>query len=357
MSTSAATIRPFTSAIPDSEIVDLRERLQRTRWPSAVVTDWSDGTDLPYLRGLCEYWASGFDWRAQEARLNAFPQVMVDVGGHSIHALHVKGKGPAPMPLVLTHGWPGSVFEMLAILPRLTDPASFGGDPRDAFDVVVPSLPGYGFSSAPTKPGTSPSAIAALWIELMSALGYERFAAQGGDWGGSVSAYLGMLHPDRVIGVHINYLGRMFLPSRQAIGAAATAEEKAYWDRSDKWLKDEGGYSHLHESKPQTVAYALTDSPAGLAGYIAEKFRSWSDCGGDVERAISRDDLLADVSLYWFTRSIGPSVHLYWERLREKTPPVTSPSPTPFALASFPGEIGGAVPRAEDVAAFFRTLR
>jgi pimeloyl-ACP methyl ester carboxylesterase len=387
MTTSAATVRPFTSAIPDADIAELRERLQRTRWPSAQVSDWSDGTDLGYLRGLCDHWASGFDWRKQEARLNAFPQVRVRLGEHEIHALHVEGKGPAPMPLVLTHGWPGSVFEMLDILPRLTDPASFGGDPRDAFDVVVPSLPGYGFSSAPTKPGTSPSAIAALWIDLMSALGYQRFAAQGGDWGGIVSTCLGIEHPDRLIGVHLNFLGRVFLPSRASLGAAATAEETGYFDASDRWLKEEAGYSHLHETKPQTVAYALNDSPAGLAAYITEKFRSWSDCGGDLERAISRDVLLANVSLYWFTRSIGSSVHLYWERQRAKMRPPAQPPTTPFAVARFPGELGGAVPRslvervlrvehwtdmprgghfaaleqpellASDVAAFFRALR
>ncbi len=381
------TVRPFEIAIAEEEIADLRARLSATRWPDALVSDWSDGADLAYVRDLCAYWADDFDWRAQEARINAFPQVLVNVDGRDVHALHVRGVGPAPMPLVLTHGWPGSVVEFLDIIPRLTDPARFGGDAADAFDVVVPSLPGYGFSQVPSEPGTNPAAIARTWVELMSALGYERFGAQGGDWGAAVSTLLGIEHAERTIGVHLNYVMRPFLPSRSALGDGATPEESAYLNSADGWTEAEGGYAHLQATKPQTLAFGLTDSPAGLAAYIVEKFRTWSDCHGDLERAISRDDVLADIALYWFTKTIGPSMHLYWNRRRSPLqPPATKPA-TPFAIAHFPAEIGGAPPRslvervfdvgrwtemprgghfaaleqpellAADVTAFFRTLR
>jgi pimeloyl-ACP methyl ester carboxylesterase len=275
---------------------------------------------------------------------------------------------------------------LLDVISRLTDPERFGGDAGDAFDVVVPSLPGYGFSSAPTRPGTGPKRIAELWVELMSALGYYRFAAQGGDWGAAVSTHLGIDWADRLIGVHLNFMMRAFLPSRRSVEADIHPEEVAYYDSIDRWTADEGGYAHLQGTKPQTLAYALTDSPAGLAAYILEKFRTWSDCGGDVESVFSKDTLLTNIAIYWFAQTIGPSMHLYWERQRAPSRAPESKPDVPFALAAFPKELstppwrlmervfrvdryttmsrGGhfaaleqPAALAEDVAAFFRPLR
>jgi len=383
---SDGNIRPFKIEISPADLDDLQRRLAHTRWPEAIVQDWSDGTDLAYLRELVTYWRTLFDWRAQEARLNAFPQFLVSVAGQDVHVLHVRGRGPAPLPLIVSHGWPGSFVEMIDLVPRLADPERFGGDPRDAFDVVVPSLPGYGFSERPTAPGTTPALIADRWAELMTLLGYERFGAQGGDWGSAISAYLGVAHPERVVGVHLNYVMRAFLPSRSALGATEHPEETTYFDSVDRWYAAEGGYSHLQGTKPQTLAYALTDSPAGLAAYIVEKFRTWSDCDGSIERVFSKDTLLMNIAIYWFTQTIGSSLHLYWERQRAPIQGPRVPPRVPFALAAFPKELTTpprrllervfrveqytAMPRgghfaaleqperlAADIAAFFRPLR
>ena len=336
---TSAPIEPFTIDIPQADLDDLDRRLASARWPNAIVDDWSDGTDLAYLRKLVEYWRDGFDWRAQEAHLNTFPQFVTRVGELDVHFVHVRGTGPKPLPLVLTHGWPGSFVEMLEVLPRLTDPQRFGGDPNDAFDVVVPSLPGYGFSGRPKRPGMAPKQIADTWTGLMSALGYDRFGAQGGDWGAAVSTHLGIDHADRLIGVHLNFLMRAYLPSRSAIAADVASEETAYFDAVERWYANDGGYAHLQGTKPQTPAYALNDSPVGLAAYITEKFRSWTDCGGDLERSVSRDRLLTNISIYWFTQTIGSSFHLYWERQRaQSSPPKVRPA-VPFALAAFPKEL------------------
>jgi len=338
MVTSAA-VRPFRIEIAQSQLDDLRARLSHTRLPNAIVHDWSDGTDTAYLRELLAYWRDTFDWRAQEARLNAFPHFKVRVSERDVHVLHARGSGVAPLPLILSHGWPGSFAEMLDLVPRLTNPERFGGDPRDAFDVVVPSLPGYGFSERPTAPGTTAAVIADVWAELMTTLGYERFGAQGGDWGSAISTHLGIQHAERVAGVHLNYVFRAFLPSRRSLGANADPDETAYFDGTDRWYAAEGGYSHLQATKPQTLAYALGDSPAGLAAYIVEKFRTWSDCGGNVESVFSKDTLLTNVAIYWFTQTIGSSMHLYWERERATMRPPSVPPPVPFALAAFPHEL------------------
>jgi len=338
MVTSAA-VRPFRIEIAQSQLDDLRARLSHTHLPNAIVHDWSDGTDTAYLHELLAYWRDTFDWRAQEARLNAFPHFKVRVAGRDVHVLHARGSGVVPLPLILSHGWPGSFAEMLDLVPRLTNPERFGGDPRDAFDVVVPSLPGYGFSERPTAPGTTAAVIADVWAELMTTLGYERFGAQGGDWGSAISTHLGIQHAERVAGVHLNYMFRAFLPSRRSLGANADPDETAYFDGTDRWYAAEGGYSHLQATKPQTLAYALGDSPAGLAAYIVEKFRTWSDCGGNVESVFSKDTLLTNVAIYWFTQTIGSSMHLYWERERATMRPPSVPPPVPFALAAFPHEL------------------
>ncbi|GAC1413219.1 MAG: epoxide hydrolase [Candidatus Velthaea sp.] len=314
-------------------------RLSHTRWPQAIAHDWEDGTDLTYLTELIAYWRDRFDWKAQEAKLNAFPHYLVRIGGRDVHYVRVDGKGPAPMPLIISHGWPGSFVEMLDILPRLTDPARFGGDPRDAFDVVVPSLPGYGFSERPTARGTTAAKIADLWVELMATLGYERFGAQGGDWGSAISTHLAIDHPTHLVGVHLNYMMRAFLPTSSDLGTDVHRDETAYFESVDRWFAAEGGYSHLQGTKPQTLAYALTDSPAGLAAYIVEKFRTWSDCDGDVARAFTNDTLLTNIAIYWFTRTIGSSMQLYWERARTPMrPPDVRPS-VPFGFAAFPKEL------------------
>ncbi|MDQ2857127.1 MAG: epoxide hydrolase 1 [Candidatus Eremiobacteraeota bacterium] len=383
---TSADIRPFRIEVAQSELDDLRARLSHARLPDAIVRDWSDGTDTAYMRELLAYWRDAFDWRAQEARLNAFPHFKVRVAGRDVHVLHARGSGAARLPLILSHGWPGSFVEMLDIVPRLTHPERFGGDPRDAFDVVVPSLPGYGFSERPSVPGTTAGVIADLWAELMTTLGYERFGAQGGDWGSAISTHLGIEHARRIVGVHLNYMFRAFLPSRRSLGTNAHPDETAYFDDVARWYAAEGGYSHLQGTKPQTLAFALGDSPAGLAAYIVEKFRTWSDCGGSVESVFSKDTLLTNVAIYWFTATIGSSMHLYWERERASMRPPSVPPAVPFALAAFPRELSTPprrlvervfrvdrytpMPRgghfaaleqpemlASDIAAFFRPLR
>jgi pimeloyl-ACP methyl ester carboxylesterase len=331
-------IEPFSIAVPQADIDDLRSRLARTRWPDAGAGGWADGTDRAYLQEIVAYWRDEFDWRTAEARLNAIPQVRVDCGNIRIHALHVRGTGPAALPLVITHGWPGSVVEMLAIAPRLTDPAAHGGDPQDAFDVVIPSLPGYGFSDRPSSGGTEPRAIARMWLALMSALGYPRFGAQGGDWGSAVSFELALAAPDRLAGVHLNFMPAGYVPALSDL-VDASPQEVTCLEARARWSGAEGAYAMLHGTKPQSLAYGLNDSPAGLAGWILEKFRSWSDCGGEPERVFARDDLLTNISLYWFTQTIGSSIRLYRERnLAPPVPPAVPPG-VAFGYAVFPKEI------------------
>jgi pimeloyl-ACP methyl ester carboxylesterase len=300
-----ATPVPFSLHVPDAAIADLRDRLGRTRFPDqAPAASWAYGTDTAYLRGLLSYWADGFDWRAQEAALNAFPQFKVDLHGIGLHYLHVAGVGPDAMPLLLLHGWPGSVFEFVDIIPRLTDPARFGGDPRDAFTVIAPSLPGYGLSFRPDQPRFGVNEMADCMAALMrDVLGYRRFAAQGGDWGAAVTSRLGYAHADAMIGIHVNLL--MAVARDPAAFPDPTPEERRFLADLALWLKEETGYQWIQGTRPQTLAFALTDSPAGLAAWIVEKFRAWSDCGGDVESAIDRDRMLADIALYWFTGAIG----------------------------------------------------
>lgn len=335
-----ATPTPFTLHVPDADIEDLRRRLASTRYPDAPPdAGWKYGCNLEWLRGLVDYWRGDFDWRAQEARLNAFPQFKVPIAGIDLHYLRVEGKGPSPMPLLLSHGWPGSVFEFLDLIPRLTDPARFGGDERDAFTVVVPSLPGYGLSFEPMQPRFSIEQIADCFAELMTdVLGYSRFAAQGGDWGSSISARLAFAHPDKMIGVHLNMMPVQRDP--KDVGESPTPEEARYQQELKAWLKDGIGYSTEQGTKPQTLAYGLTDSPAGLAAWIAEKFQGWSDCGGDVDSVFSRDEILADVGLYWFTGAIGSSFWPYYARAHGPWPvPAGSKVDVPIGYCEFPAEI------------------
>ena len=334
--------RPFTLHLPEEAIADLRERLARTRFADQTPgPPWAYGTDVAYLSELVGYWQGGFDWRAQEARLNAFPQYTVPLHGIELHYLHVPGQGPAPCPLLLAHGWPGSVFEFLELIPRLADPARFGGDPGDAFTVVAPSLPGFGLSFAPGQPRFSAEAIADCLAELMGeVLGYERFAAQGGDWGAFIAARLGYAHARRMIGIHLNLMPLRREPDLVADGAALAPEERRYLDELAQFLKEETGYQWIQGTRPQTLAFALTDSPAGLAAWIVEKFRAWSDCGGDLESVFSKDQLLANIGLYWLTGAIGSSFWPYYARMHGPWPiPKGESVGVPTGYAEFPREI------------------
>jgi len=330
---------PGALHVPDGDLDDLRQRLARTRFPDEAPGEpWAYGTSVAYMEELVRYWSEGFDWRAQEASLNALPQYRVPLHGIDLHFLHVPGVGPDPCPLLLSHGWPGSVFEFLDIIPRLTDPARFGGDPADAFTVVAPSLPGYGLSFAPGQPRFGVEAIADCFAALMTdVLGYGRFAAQGGDWGSFVTARLGHAYPERMIGIHLN-----LLPVRRDPAALAnpTPEEARYLQELAVFLKEETGYQWIQGTRPQTLAFGLTDSPAGLAAWVMEKFRAWSDCGGDVESVFTKDQLLANISLYWFTGAIGSSFWPYYARMHGPWPiPDGGTVDVPAGYCEFPREI------------------
>ena len=331
--------QPFTLNVPEEAIADLRERLGRTRYTDQAPGEpWAYGTDVGYLRQLVDYWRTAFDWRAEEARLNAFPQYKVPLRGIDVHFLYVPGKGPVPCPLLLLHGWPGSVFEFLELIPRLTDPAHFGGNPADAFTIVAPSLPGYGLSFKPGQPRFGIEEIADCAAELMhDALGYPRFAVQGGDWGAITASRLGCVHAEKLIGIHLNLLA---VRRDQQPAADAPPEEKDYAEELAQWLREETGYQWIQGTRPQTLAFGLTDSPAGLAAWIIEKFRTWSDCGGDVETAFTRDRLLANISFYWFTGAIGSSFWPYYARMHRPWPiPEGRTIDVPTGYAAFPREI------------------
>ena len=333
-------VQPYKIEIPDSVLDDLKARLERTRWPDELPgTGWDYGSNLDYVKELVEYWRTKFDWHAQEKLINSFSHFKSEVDGLNIHFIHEKGKGPNPMPLVITHGWPGTFFEMYKVIPMLSDPASHGGDPADAFDVVAPSMPGYGFSDATDKRGLSVLSIGDLWAKLMSEnLGYQRFAAQGGDWGARVTAMLGLSHGDKEIGIHTTSTSSP-TPYRGPGTRELSEAEKAMLAQRVQWLADEGGYSHIQATKPQTLSYGLNDSPAGLAAWIVEKYRTWSDCGGDVESRFTKDELLTTITIYWVTQSINSSTRLYYESFFQAWDLAKDEKiQVPVAIASFPRE-------------------
>jgi pimeloyl-ACP methyl ester carboxylesterase len=305
---------PFALQTTAAALEDLRTRLRATRWPDAPEdAGWALGTDLDYLRELVEYWADGFDWPAQEAALARLPHFRILLGGLGIHFVQARAAAPAVdglpvLPLVLSHGWPDSFWRYSKVIPLLTDPGAHGGDPADAFDVVVPDLPGYGYSDRPTGAAPDAIAVADLWAELMAALGYPRFGAAGGDLGSHVSRYLGLNHPDRVVAVHRTDAG---LPLFTGDPAELATEERAWLREATAWGGTEGAYAAMHRTKPQTAAFGLTDSPAGLAAWIVEKLRAWSDCGGDIERRFTKDEILTNVTIYWLTGTIGSSMRMY----------------------------------------------
>ena len=300
---------PFSQRAVD----DLRDRLRRTRWPDdAPGSRWEYGFDLRFLQEICGYWRDQFDWKAQVERLSALHHYRCTLDGNGIHFIHERGKGPAPIPLILTHGWPGSFLEMMRLIPLLTDPAASGGDPADSFDVVVPSLPGYGFSDRPVRTGMNTFRVAELWVGLMKELGYSQFAAQGGDIGASVSTILGLRHADRIVGVHLNYIPGSYRPHLEAGTELAPVEERFLEDAA-RWYEQSGAYGHIQRTHPLTAAYGLNDSPAALAAWILEKFRDWSDCDGDLYRRFTEDELLTNVTLYWITETIHSSFRMYYE--------------------------------------------
>jgi pimeloyl-ACP methyl ester carboxylesterase len=331
---------PFTLSVASDVLHDLQQRLDRVRWPDQPPEGepWAYGTDLGFLRRIVAYWREGFDWRQQEARINAFPQYRARVAGIDLHFLHVPGKGPKPTPLLLSHGWPGSIWEFNKLIPMLTDPGRFGGDPSDAFTVVAPSLPGYTLSFAPGQPRFGVPDIATAFVELMrDVLGYTAFVAQGGDWGSFISAYIAYSAPSAVSGIHVNLLPLR----REPPGALPDSPEvQAYRTELDHWLREETGYSGIQGTKPQTLAYALTDSPVGLAAWILEKFRTWSDCDGDPLRSFSQDDLLVNIMLYWVTGAIGSSFWPYYSRAHFGWPlPAEHVVSVPTAYQGFPKDI------------------
>jgi pimeloyl-ACP methyl ester carboxylesterase len=326
------TVKPFEIAIPDAVLRDLNTRLAATRWPDAVEdAGWDYGTDIAYLQELTRYWRDEFDWRAQERQLNRFPHFRAEIDGLGIHFIHVEGRGQAPLPLILTHGWPSSFYEMHKVIGPLSDPVAHGGRAEDAFHVVVPSLPGYGFSDKPRRRGLDTQAIADLWARLMvDELGYERFGGQGGDWGAAVNAGLAARHAERLVGLHYNMLAP---PIDEA---TLTVEQRAWWEEVQAYRAREWGYVHLQSTKPQSLAFGLNDSPTGLAGWIVEKWRRWSDCEGDIESVYTRDELLTNITLYWATQTIGSSLRLYFETFGPLSgAPAYSGRDVPTGVAAF----------------------
>lgn len=318
----------FTLNVPDAAIADLRQRLARTRLPDEPpLPPWSTGASVAYLRSLLDYWRDGFDWPAWEDKLNSFPQYTLPIRGIDLHVIHAPGKKPNAMPLLLSHGWPGSVFEFHKIIPLLTE----------HFTVIAPSLPGYTLSFRPGQQRFGVVEIADLFAEMMSMLGYEKFGAQGGDWGSFVTSVLGNRCPQRLTGIHIN-----LLPVRRdpAMLQNPNDEEKTYLAQLNNFLKEETGYQWIQGTKPQTLAFGLTDSPAGLAAWIVEKFHAWTDNKGSPEDAVSRDEMLANISLYWFTGAIGSSFWPYYARMHGPWPiPDGETVAVPMGYAEFPREI------------------
>lgn len=330
-------VRPFRIDIPEEQLVDLERRLRATRWPDAETPgDWSQGVPLAYIQEVCAYWLDRYDWRATEARLNRFPQFMTTIDGVEIHGLHVRSPHADALPIVITHGWPGSIVEFHKVIAPLADPTAHGGRAADAFHVVCPSLPGYGFSGKPTQPGWGVVKIAEVWDTLMTRLGYERYVAQGGDWGSTVTTTIGMQNRGHCIGIHVNM---PFAAATKESLANPTERERRALEGSRHYREWDSGYSKQQSTRPQTLGYGLVDSPAGQAAWILEKFWSWTDCNGHPENALSRDELLDNVMLYWLTASGASSARLYWESFGKEFSASTDRVTIPTGCSIFPKEI------------------
>ena len=353
---SPMKIEPFKIAVPQATLDDLRARLAQTRWTDEI-EGWNYGTNRAYLKELVSYWQHEYDWRAQEAKLNQFAQFRTEIDGQSIHFIHERGKGPNPTPIILVHGWPDSFYRFSKLIPRLTDPASYGGDPAHSFDVIVPSLPGFGFSSRPGAGSMRSTRSAEVLARLMTEeLGYQKYAAAGGDIGSRVTRLLALAHPERLIGIHLTDIG---FPREMAFApdvSNPTPGEERFLAAAGGWFMQEGGYAMIQSTKPQTVTYGLNDSPVGLASWIVEKFRAWSDCDGDVEKRFSKDELLTNIMIYWVTETISSSARLYYEDVR--TAPQLQAGQyieVPAGVATFPKDL--TVPPRELGERFLRVQR
>jgi pimeloyl-ACP methyl ester carboxylesterase len=336
-----AAIRPFRISVPQAEVDDLRDRLGRTRWPDQLPgVGWDYGIELEVVQELAEYWRTGYDWRAAERRLNEFPQFTTVIDGQNVHFMHVRSAEPDALPLIMTHGWPGSVVEFTEVIGLLTDPAAHGGDRGDAFHMVVPSIPGFGFSGPTRERGWNVNRVARAWDELMRRLGYPRYGAQGGDWGSSISRELGVLVPEHLVGVHLN----MLTPVMPADPPSDLSDaDLARVERLQTFRRTGRGYGAIQSTRPQTVGYGLTDSPAGQLAWIAEKFGEWTD--GGLPGAVDRDQMLTNISVYWLTRTAGSSARLYYEAARAGSWGAPAPSSAPTGVAVFPAEIAAPVRR------------
>lgn len=326
-------IRPFTIEVPDGVLDDLRARLRNTRWPDReLVDDWTQGIPLAYVQEVCSYWADDYDWRAREVALNRFDQFVTEIDGIDIHFVHQRSSNAEALPLLLTHGWPGSIVEFQKVIEPLTEPQLHGRDAADAFHVIAPSLPGFAFSGKPTETGWGVDRIGDVWATLMDRLGYQSFVAQGGDWGSAITASIGARHAERCTAIHVT----LAMGSRPT-GEPSTPEEVHALERIQYYVDWDSGYSTQQKSRPQTVGYGLTDSPAGQAAWIIEKFWAWTDCDGHPENALSRDEMLDNVMLYWVTATATSSARIYWESFGRGTDRTPVTVPTGFAV--YPAEI------------------
>ena len=332
-------LTPFSLSVPDEVLADLRLRLENTRWPDEIPgNNWSYGTDLGYLKDLCAYWANDYDWRTHEGVINQFKQYKAKVAGIDLHFIYEEGKGENPLPLLLSHGWPGSVYEFHKILPMLTDPVSYGGGAEDSFTVIAPSLPGYTFSYQPGQARFSVEQITDAFAELMTKiLGFDTFVAQGGDWGGFVTSRMGFAYPELLRAIHLNFLAVRRDPR---MVENPTPEEAVFLMQLNKFLKDETGYQWIQGTKPQTLSYGLTDSPVGLAAWLVEKFYTWTDHRGDLDGYFGRDTMLTDIMLYWITGAVGSSFWPYYARMHSPWPiPAGQTVDVPTGYIEFPKEI------------------
>lgn len=331
----SSDIKPFRIAVGDDVLVDLKDRLRRTRWPEAeLVDDWSQGAPLDWIQDICRYWAERYDWRQRETGLNRFAQFKTEIDGVDVHFIHMRSPRADALPLIITHGWPGSIVEFHKVIEPLVDPAAHGGDAADAFHVICPSLPGFGFSSKPDTTGWGVDRIASTWVKLMARLGYARYGAQGGDWGSAVTSSLGAQDPEHCAGIHIT----LAMGSRPKVDGQPTVEEARALKGAEYYAEWDSGYSKQQSTRPQTLGYGLTDSPAGQAAWILEKFWAWTDCNGHPENVLGRDELLDNVMLYWVTATAASSARLYWESFgpkRRSTQAITVPT----GVAVFPREI------------------
>lgn len=330
----STTVRPYRISVPDAEIQDLKQRLARTRWPDPeTVSDWSQGVPVGRARELVAYWQRDYDWSRFESRLNEYPQFLTEIDGVDIHFIHVKSANASAMPLILTHGWPSTIADFIDLVKPLTDPAAFGADPRDSFDVVIPSIPGFGFSAKPARPGWDASRIASAWAELMRRLGYRRWAAHGGDWGAMITTALGVQRPEGLLGVHLST--PYAFP--ESIPDGLSPEERYAVEGLALYSGQLGGSNHLQGTKPETVGFALADSPAGQAAWIYEKYQSKTDNDGNPEDALSVDAMLDTISLYWFTNTAASSARIYWEN---RSATMAGPKlELPVAVTVFPRDI------------------